>query len=168
MVGAISGSGSSNPYMANLLKRIDSNGDGSISQAEFVAGRPKGATEAQATSLFSKLDSSGKGAVGIDALSQQMSDLMHAALTQIQGGQAGQGGEGGEGGHHGVHGAPGSGGGRAAQLFSKLDSNGDGTVTQAEFMAVKPASMTDAQATDLWSQLGGISTNGLTKDQLVS
>ena len=46
-----------------LFQQLDTNNDGTISKAEFIAGRPKNMSEAQAGALYDKIDSDGSNAL---------------------------------------------------------------------------------------------------------
>lgn len=48
---------------AKMFSRIDADGSGSVSLAEFVAGRPKGMSEEDATTIFKSIDAAGAGSV---------------------------------------------------------------------------------------------------------
>ncbi|MGO7718725.1 EF-hand domain-containing protein, partial [Rhizobium johnstonii] len=59
--------------LASLLSDLDTDGDGSISKDEFVAGRPSDVTEDQAGTLFDSFDREGVGSLSVDALTEAMS-----------------------------------------------------------------------------------------------
>ncbi len=68
MVGSIGSTGGmSSAYISQmqdqLLKRIDTNGDGSVSKDEFVTNRPQNASENQAKETWSKLDTENTGSL---------------------------------------------------------------------------------------------------------
>jgi len=48
---------------AEMFSKMDTDGDGSLSEAEFVAARPEDVTEEMASTLYSSLDSDSSGAV---------------------------------------------------------------------------------------------------------
>ena len=50
-------------FSKELFGKIDTNKDGKISRNEFIAGRPRGLSESQASDLFSKLDTDNKGSI---------------------------------------------------------------------------------------------------------
>ena len=175
---------------SGMASKLDTNGDGNISQAEFLAGKPKGVSDDQANALWSKISN------GADSVTQdQFTSAMKAAAPPPGGGH----------GHHHdsdgdsaaatpstsstsstsstASGDPGqlldqllaalqSGSASSAQpdtskMFAKLDSNGDGTVSQSEFLAGKPKGVSDDQASALWSKISNGSTS-VTKDQFIS
>ena len=58
------------PSSADAFARTDANGDGAVSQAEFVAGRPADVGEDQAAALFERLDAEGTGSLTRDQFPQ--------------------------------------------------------------------------------------------------
>ncbi|AHG48233.1 hypothetical protein RLEG12_04800 (plasmid) [Rhizobium leguminosarum bv. trifolii CB782] len=50
------------------VAQLDTDGDGYVSKAEFVAARPSDVTEDQAGTLFDSFDSEGSGSLSVDAL----------------------------------------------------------------------------------------------------
>ena len=166
MISGLSGSGSSallQQMRERMMSRLDGDGDGAISQAEFTTGRPKGASEADATQRFAQIDADGDGSLTATEISshfQQLAPQTQGALLMAQG----TGGE--SGGAMGGCSGGGGGGGRARaaadELFSKLDSDGDGSVSKSElesaFQSIAAANGGDAttatqQADDLFAKL---------------
>ncbi|MBK8159018.1 MAG: EF-hand domain-containing protein [Rhodospirillaceae bacterium] len=111
-----------------LYAKLDANEDGGIDETEFVAGATAGSssagssTETLAKEMFSSFDGDSDGKLTQDELQsgfQKLSDQMRAALIEQQEASRPQ---------------PRS----AEQLFAKLDSNSDGGVDEAEFIAGAP------------------------------
>ena len=134
---------------ADRVASMDSDGDGMVTQAEFVAARPDDVSEEQATSLFASFDSEDAGTLSVDALSEAMA----------QGpGQA----------------PPGppppsdTGDDTLSSLFSTLDSDGDGVVSQEEFLAARPDDVSEDQASALFESLDTEGTGSLSEDQFVA
>ena len=148
----------SNSYLLKLVGKLDTNSDGSVSKSEFVSGRPSDQSESLAGSLFDSLDSSGSGAVSVTDLAtvfQQMDNATQSALIAAQA-QASTGGGGGE--------PP-----DPSEMFSDLDSDGDGVVTQAEFVAGRPDDVSEEQATAFYNRLAGDQADsGLSESDLAS
>ena len=106
------------PTAASLLSKLDTDGDGKISAAEFAAGRPHGAHRGRgaggppsAAEVFAKSDTDGNGSLDSTELEKLLEQLTSATGPQSQ---------------------------TADQLLSRLDTNGDGVVSQAEFAAGQP------------------------------
>ncbi|MGO8022209.1 EF-hand domain-containing protein [Rhizobium leguminosarum] len=128
--------------LASLLSDLDTDGDGSISKDEFVAGRPSDVTEDQAGTLFDSFDSEGAGSLSVDALTEAMS----AEQSQRS---------------EGPPPPPPAEDDQSQSLLSDLDTNGDGLVTMDEFMAGKPKDVTESQASQLFSLLDTSDTGSL-------
>ncbi|MGO6969595.1 EF-hand domain-containing protein [Rhizobium leguminosarum] len=128
--------------LASLLSDLDTDGDGSISKDEFVAGRPSDVTEDQAGTLFDSFDSEGAGSLSVDALTEAMS----AEQSQRS---------------EGPPPPPPAEDDQSQSLLSDLDTNGDGLVTLDEFMAGKPEDVTASQASQLFSLLDTSDTGSL-------
>jgi Ca2+-binding EF-hand superfamily protein len=130
---------------SDLFSKLDSDSDGSVSQSEFVSGRPKGMSEADATTLFKSIDSKGTGSISEEQLSAQMQK-------------------------NGPHGAgpmgPPPGAQDASDLFSKLDSDSDGSVSQSEFVSGRPKDMSEDDATTLFKSIDTQGTGSISQDQL--
>ncbi len=132
------------PSPDQLFAQADSTGTGAITKSELEqAVTANGGTSAQADALFAMLDANSTGLV----TKQQFLSGM-AALR--------------DGGSDGLASA-------AAQLFSQIDGNGDGTVSQSELeQAFTAAGGTVTQADSLYATLGGSSSSGITQQQFVS
>lgn len=128
--------------LASLLSDLDTDGDGSISKDEFVAGRPSDVTEDQAGTLFDSFDSEGAGSLSVDELTEAMS----AEQSQRS---------------EGPPPPPPAEDDQSQSLLSDLDTNGDGLVTLDEFMAGKPEDVTESQASQLFSLLDTSDTGSL-------
>lgn len=128
-----SGSGEQQDGGADMdVAQLDSDGDGYVSKAEFVAARPSDVSEDQARTLFDSFDSEGSGSLSVDALTEAMS----AQQSERPEGPP-----------------PSADDDQFASLLSDLDTDGDGLVTLDEFMAGKPDDVTESQASQLFSLL---------------
>jgi Ca2+-binding EF-hand superfamily protein len=98
------------------FEALDANGDGSVSTSEFLAAQIERANEA-----FTRMDSDGDG-----SLSQDEAPGQRVA--------PGSGGGGGGAAGQRPPGAGGRPGGQGGGGFAALDSNGDGIITEKEFI----------------------------------
>lgn len=151
MSSAISSASSAqSAWLKRQVTKLDTDGDGNVSKTEFTTGASSANLSSDAaSSLFDKLDSSGSGSLAISDLAsafQSLSSETRAALMQAQ-----------------EMGALPS----ADDLFAKIDTDGDGTITESEFVDGRPANMTAEQASSLFSQMSGDS-DSMTKDQFVA
>jgi Ca2+-binding EF-hand superfamily protein len=63
---------------------MDTDGDGSVSEAEFVAARPSDASEDQAASLFESLDTSQSGSLTESQFAAGVQSQASTAQQQLQ------------------------------------------------------------------------------------
>ncbi|EJT02105.1 EF-hand domain-containing protein [Rhizobium sp. CCGE 510] len=124
------------------VAQLDSDGDGYVSKAEFVAARPSDVTVDRAGTLFDSFDSEGTGSLSVDALTEAMS----SQSSQRPGGPPP---------------SPPADDDQSASLLSDLDTNGDGLVTLDEFMAGRPDDVTESQASQLFDLLDTSGTGSL-------
>ena len=147
-------------FQQNLFNQIDTNGDGSVSKTELEQAVTKagGGTQA-ADALYSVLDPNNTGGFSEQQLAQVLpgpgfSDQMQAQMIGYQ-----------------AQGWPGAssaqGGGQLAQnLFSQIDSNGDGSISQSELeQAVTTAGGTKAGADALFAKLDPNGTGSVSEQQ---
>lgn len=141
-----------------MFNKTDTDQNGALSQSEFVSSRPSKMSEDVATKLYAKLDQEGTGAVTFDQLSASMQspesrmggEAMGAMMgLRQQGGMPPMAGMGDPSSLYGDLDADSDGklteseflakapGGeddaRAKDLFSKIDSEGQGYVTEEQF-----------------------------------
>ncbi len=155
----------------NLFAQIDSNGDGSISKSELEqAVTAAGGTQQAADALYAKLDPNGTGSVDEQQFAQGLSQA--APHHHHHGG--------------GAHGASAgdaltslfdadSGGASnsptqiAQNIFSAIDSDGDGSITQNELeQAVTAAGGTAAGADALYAKLDPNGTGSVSEQQFIN
>ena len=153
----------------SLFTKLDTDQDGSLTKDEMVAGRPKNVSEAQATALYSKIDTANSDSITEDQFDEGMGsnhpskgieslltgDAMAVLmLMSQQGGMSfGSGTDGSE------DGSP------AAAIYAGMDTDGDGSVTQAEFVAAKPDQLSDDDASALFDKIDTAKTGSITEDQ---
>lgn len=178
---------------AEMFQSLDTDGNGTVTRDEFVSGRPDNVSEDQAGAFFDKI-ASAAGADGTTGLTQDQlasglekagppdkasgtdstqtsatdsssststeQQLLDQLLALLQSGSSASSGTS-------------SGQGQdASKMFSDLDSDGDGTVTRAEFVAGRPDNVSGDQAGEFYDKIssaaGTDGSSGLTEDQLAS
>ncbi|OWV72691.1 calcium-binding protein [Rhizobium sp. R339] len=130
------------------VAELDTDGDGYVSKAEFVAARPSDVSEDQAGTLFDSFDSEGTGSLSVDALAEAMS----AQRSERAGGPPPLREVDDE----------------LASRLSELDTDGDGLVSKAEFVAGRPSDVSEDQAGTLFDSFdtegaGSLSVDALTE-----
>lgn len=155
MTSGIGGLGSfSSAQFEKMFTRIDTNGDGTVSKDEFVAGAPDDLGAEKAGALYDTLDSEGTGALSQSDLAsafQQMAVTMQAGMIQAQ-----------------SVGADGGSTPDASDLFAKLDTDGDGSVSKDEFVAGRPDDVSEDDATALYEKLFGEDTESVDSETFVA
>lgn len=149
-----------------LFSKLDSDQNGTLSQDEFVAGRPKDVSEEQASTLYSRIDTAKSNALtedqladGMDASSSpayQISPEVMAILVQLtqQGGMMSSGDDTG-----------GQGGQSPADIYAAIDADGSGSVTQAEFVSARPGDMSEDDAKALYASIDTQNTGSISEEQ---
>ncbi|MBI2255551.1 MAG: EF-hand domain-containing protein [Proteobacteria bacterium] len=140
-----------------LFAKIDTDKDGGIDKAEFLKGAGVSSTDSTkeklATQLFENFDSDSDGKLSQDELEtgfQKLSDAMRATLIQQQEASRPQ--------------PPSS-----EDMFAKLDSNSDGGVDEAEFIAGAPQDgrgPSESQLKEMFASFDSDGDGSLTSDEL--
>jgi Ca2+-binding EF-hand superfamily protein len=145
-----------NQIAQNLFGQVDTNGDGSITQADLEqAVTAAGGTTQGADALYAQLDPNNTGSVSEQTLAQYLQSQFNnsaqgalAALIQAPTG-------------NGPTNAPSQ---VAQQLFSQIDTNGDGSISQSELeQAVTAAGGTIQAADALYAQLDPNNTGSVSE-----
>ncbi|MBB4568886.1 EF-hand domain-containing protein [Rhizobium leucaenae] len=129
---------------SDMIAAMDTNGDGSITEAEFVAARPSDVSEDQATSLFKSFDTSDTGSLTTDQLASAMQ-----ANRQPPAPPSGE--------------TPDD--SQISSMFSAMDTDGNGSVSEAEFVAARPSDVSEDQATNMFDSLDTSGSGSLTESQ---
>ncbi|MGV8939540.1 MAG: hypothetical protein ACOH2J_20670 [Allorhizobium sp.] len=140
----ISSSVASGTTLASSIISLDTNGDGNVSADELEAG---GVGKKRSQDPTVESDSS---VTGIAA--QLLSDMISAMLNKAQADTD-------------VKPEPGAEPMSSAEIFASMDADGDGAVTQAEFVAARPDHVSEEDATKLFSQFDGEATGALSEAQ---
>nr|WP_298687302.1 EF-hand domain-containing protein [uncultured Dongia sp.] len=142
-----------------LFTKLDADEDGGISETEFVTGATSGSatagsgTEALAKELFSSFDNDSDGKLTQDELEsgfQKLSDQMRATLIEQQQAARPQ--------------QP-----SPEDMLAKLDSNADGGVDEAEFIAAAPQDgrgPSETELKELFASFDADEDGSLTADEL--
>jgi Ca2+-binding EF-hand superfamily protein len=163
-IGGIGGGGFTpaaiKQFAQNLFSQIDLSGDGSVSKTELEQAVTKGGGNTTAAdALYSVLDPNNAGGFGEQQLAQVLpgsgfSDQMQAQLIGYQA----QGWPGAS--------SPQPGGQLAQSLFSQIDANGDGSISQSELeQAVTKAGGTKQGADALYAKLDPNGTGSVSEQQ---
>ncbi len=113
-------------HEAKMFAKVDSDGSGGVDAAELAAMLEKSPLSSQAgdsAELLKKMDTDGNGSLSSDELSQGMHDLMPKPSSTMEFAQS--------------RGAANDAGGEGSDMFAKLDTDGDGQLSKAEFEAGK-------------------------------
>ncbi len=117
-------------HRAKLFAKVDTDGNGSVNQAELDTlvtdiSQKTGVSLGDSKELFSKMDSNADGNLSSDELSEGMKQFMPPPPTSVDFAQS-----------RGPRGPGGPGGAQAASTtYDPLDSNKDGTVSELERLA---------------------------------
>ncbi|MGM9480634.1 XopAW family type III secretion system calcium-binding effector [Roseateles sp. NT4] len=114
-------------HEAKMFAKVDSDGSGSVDATELAAMLEKGPLSGHAgdsAELLKKMDSNGDGSLNSEELSQGMRDLMPPPSSTMEFAQS--------------RGAANDEGSEDSDRFAKLDTDGDGQLSKAEFEAGKP------------------------------
>ena len=162
-MSSVSTAGSYNPFailQQSLFSKIDSNGDGSITQSELeTAVTAAGGSTQGADALYAALDPNNTGSVSAQQFSQNLppppfSGAMGFQMISFQ-----------------ASGWPGSGGADpmsqlAQSMFSQIDTSGTGSITKSELeQAVTKAGGTTQAADALYAQLDPNNTGSVSEQQ---
>ena len=143
---SISSSLSGNSLYSTSLSSLDTNGDGIVSAEELAAAeKASGRQRTQDPTVENQNAASG--------VSSQVAGGVMAMLLANSGGETDSQADDRQ---------------SAADLFAKIDVDGDGKVTEAEFTAARPEDMSEDDATALFARLNGEGTGSLTEDQFVT
>lgn len=171
-----------------MFSSMDTDGSGTVSQDEFVAARPDDVSETDASNLYASMDTDGTNALTEDQLDAGMeankpdnsdtsglstnlsSDLISSLMQLLQNMQTGaasattadSSSSDSTSSVSSATGSPPS----AADMFSAMDADGDGSVTEAEFVSARPSDMSEEQATSLYNSIDTEGTGSITETQL--
>lgn len=123
------GSRDTSALQEKLFSKLDVNGDGSVDQSElgqfmdFATSSASGTSQSGSADLFKSLDTDGDGSLSKTELSDGAKKLFDELRTQLMSSSAS------------TSGTQSTDKPDTADLFSKIDSNGDGTIDKDELSA---------------------------------
>lgn len=140
----------------NQFKKLDADGNGKINQQEFIQGRPKGISEADATSLFNELDTNKTRELTQDQLAQlekkkptgDTSSLGSNLSSDIVGLLLALAGQSLATQSTGSEGQP-----SPDNVFASIDTDGNGSVSKAEFVSSRPDGISEKDASSLFDSI---------------
>lgn len=136
---------------------MDSDGDGTITQDEFVASRPDDVTEEMATNLWNSFDTEGVGSLSTDDLTTAMSSGMQGPPPPPPMEETST-----------TEDTASTDSTSSSDSVSAMDTNGDGYVSESEFLAAKPGDVTDEMAQNLWDSFDTEDTGSLSTSDLAT
>lgn len=131
-----------------ILAKMDEDGSGGVSQSEFqtaitdIASKTGVSNDKSAEELFSTADSDGDGSLSADELGTAMQSVMPPPPSTLAFAQS-----------RSASSAQDSG---SDEMFAKLDTDGDGTLSQAEFEAGRPDNAEGTGGTGGPQAMGGM------------
>ena len=128
---------------SEMYDKMDADGDGAVTQEEFVAARPDDVTEEMAANLYNSFDTDTSGSL--------TESEFETAMNQAPPPPPPPGGGGGMGSST-----------EESQTFSELDTNQDGVVSADELAAARPDDVTEKMAANLFKSLDTDGSGGLT------
>ncbi|MCY1664084.1 EF-hand domain-containing protein [Rhizobium sp. SL86] len=131
------------------LAELDADGDGVLSETEFLAGKPDDVTDDMASNLFGELDADGDGAISAEELAQSEPSAKRAGgppppPQDVAEDETDE------------------------ETVDPLDTDGDGQVSEAEFLAGRPDDVTEEMATNLFSNLDTDGDGIISADELAA
>ena len=124
----------------DYFNSLDTDSSGTLSQTEFTAARPDDVTEDMANNLFTQLDADGDGSLSTEELAAK-----DAAPNVAPPPPASE-----------------------EESISSLDTDGDGVISQAEFLAGRPDEVTEEDATNLFSQVDSDGDGVVSEEELTA
>lgn len=131
---------------AEMFSKMDTDSDGALSQAEFVAARPSDVTEEMATNLYNSFDTDSTGSLSESEYTTAMNNAPPPPPP----------------------GAADTGSSTDSQSFSALDTNKDGVVSMDELLAARPDDVSEEMASQLFNSLDSDQSGNLSAAELAA
>ena len=132
---------------SEMYDKMDADGDGAVTQEEFVAARPDDVTEEMAANLYNSFDTDTSGSL----TESEFETAMNQAPPPPPPPSGGGGGMGSST--------------EESQTFSELDTNQDGVVSAEELAAARPEDVSEEMAANLFKSLDTDGSGGLTETE---
>ena len=149
MRGAMMGQETTATDLSDQIAAMDTDSDGTVTKEEFLAAKPDDVTDEMASNLWDSFDTESAGSLSIDELQTAMesgrmqgppppppTDVASTEETDETSDTT-------------------------DSFISAMDTDGDGIITQEEFLAAKPDEVSTDMATNLWNQLDSEGTGSL-------
>jgi len=169
-MSSVSSTSSNSNYYAMQKKafdKLDTDANGALDEDELLAGKPKTMTKDQVSKLYDTLDTSKSGGVtmdefaagtqsgpGMGLLAQLSSDALDVLIQLQQQGGVTTGG-GGSSGRDSASDA----------AYDTLDTNKDGVVSEEEFLAAHPETVSNEEAKKLFETMDTDKDGSIDQDQ---
>ncbi len=128
---------------SEMFSKMDTDGDGSLSETEFTSARPSDVSEEMAANLYSTIDSDS---------SSSLTESEFAAMDNMPPPPPSST-------------SSDSGSSTDSQSFSELDTNQDGVVSADELAAARPEDVSEEMAANLFNSLDQDGSGGLTESE---
>lgn len=131
------GSQTTKKSAAEMFASLDTDGDGTVTEAEFAAARPSDLSEDMAKNLYASFDADSSGSLTLVEYQAAMGDTSSTSSTATTSTTA----------------ASSTDSAKIAAMFNSLDTDGDGVVSAAEFAAAKPSDVSSDMAAKLFKSI---------------
>lgn len=128
------GSQTTKKSAAEIFASLDTDGDGTVTEAEFAAARPSDLSEDMAKNLYASFDADSSGSLTLAEYQAAMGDTSSSSTTSTTA-------------------ASSTDAAKITAMFNSLDTDGDGVVSAAEFAAAKPADVSSDMSAKLFKSM---------------
>ena len=128
------GSQTTKKSAAEIFASLDTDGDGTVTEAEFAAARPSDLSEDMAKNLYASFDADSSGSLTLAEYQAAMGDTSSSSTTSTTA-------------------ASSTDSAKITAMFNSLDTDGDGVVSAAEFAAAKPADVSADMSAKLFKSM---------------
>lgn len=133
------GSQTTKKSAAEMFASLDTDGDGTVTEAEFAAARPSDLSEDMAKNLYASFDADSSGSLTLAEYQAAMGDTSSTSTSSTA--------------TTSTTAASSTDSAKIAAMFNSLDTDGDGVVSAAEFAAAKPSDVSSDMAAKLFKSI---------------